>query len=155
MRLLSFVIFPAFLLPWACGKLQRLARPKWKSMWHTFFLVEELRLRMIRYLWLFDCLIYNHGIVVFHSFPMIRGLSLPFDPKKWCGLKTQTIQYQNWVKRGIFSQEPMGSPFQNIFKAELFQSTFWLNSAYDAIFPVQNQTGAIPTATLQNWASAK
>ena len=69
--------------------------------------------------------------------PMMLHISLSFDSKNWFGLKTQTMPNQNWAKMAIFSQEPMGSPVQHIFKPNFFQSVFWLSSAYNAISRVQ------------------
>ena len=85
----------------------------------------------------FDCLIYNHKIVVFYSFPMIRRISLSFDSKTDWGWNPRQFSIETGPKMPIFSQEPMGSPFQNIFRPGVFQSTFWLNSAYNAIFQIK------------------
>ena len=135
MRLLLFVIFLAFLLLWACGKLHRLAKSEWRSLWHAFFLVQKLGLRIIRYLWLFDLQSWNSWF--FAPSPWCSTYHSLLTPKNWFGLKTQTIQYQNWAKMAIFSQEPNGVAIPIYFQTRFFQSTSWPNSAYNAIFGVQ------------------
>ena len=115
MRLLFFVTFPAVLLLWV-----------WKTspsgeIWmeiHTTHILSSAGTKTAHEWVSFDCLIDNCEIVLFYSFPHDSPHITLVWPKKWFRLKTQTIQYQNWAKMPIFSQELMGSPFQNIFKPE-------------------------------------
>ena len=82
-----------------------------------------------------DCLIVWFIIIKFFFFtlsPWFATYRSFLTQKNDSGWKPR----QFWAKMANFSQEPIGSPFQNIFKPKFFQSTFWLNSAYNAIFGV-------------------
>ena len=52
-------------------------------------------------------------------------------------------------------RNPWGSRYQIFSDQVFFQSTLWLNSAYNAIFEVQIGLAPFRPATLQNWVFAK